>query len=62
MRSWRLSLEAANRAPKTITQYLESQRLFEQHLVTAGHSTAVVDVQRSDVERFLADILGRRHR
>ena len=39
-RSWKLSLEAQNKSPRTITQYLDSLRLFERFLVEKGMPTA----------------------
>lgn len=58
-RSWRLSLEAANKSARTIEQYLESLRLFERHLAATGTTTDVDRLRREDVEGFLAQILSR---
>jgi site-specific recombinase XerD len=58
-RSWKLSLEAQNKSPRTIKQYLDSLRLFERFLVEKGIPTEVASITREHVEAFLADLLTR---
>ena len=55
--SWKLSLRAANRAPKTIDTYLSSVRQLIDFLEQAGKPTTAAGVAREHVEAFLADLL-----
>jgi site-specific recombinase XerD len=57
--SWRLSLNAANKSPRTIETYLASLDLFIAWLETNGRPDTVQDVTRADVEGFIADQLAR---
>ena len=58
-RSWRLSLEAQNKSPRTISQYLDSLRLFEAFLTATGMPVVAGSITREHVEAFLADLLTR---
>ena len=53
-RSWRLSLQAQNKSPRTISQYLDSIRIFDEFLAGAGMPEAVGSITREHVETFLA--------
>jgi len=57
--SWKLSLEAANRSPRTVKTYQESTRLFADYLEASGMPTAVSSIRREHVEAFIADLLTR---
>ena len=56
-RSFRVSLEAENKSPRTVEGYLESVELFRRWLADQGHSTVAADVTRRDVEGFIASVL-----
>ena len=58
-RSWRLTLEAQNKSPRTIEQYLESLGLFTRYLDTAGLPDDVAAILREHVEAFIAEQLTR---
>jgi site-specific recombinase XerD len=57
--SWALSLRAANRAPNTQSQYLESARQLVAFLSEQGMPTRAGSVRREHVEAYLADVLTR---
>jgi site-specific recombinase XerD len=57
--SWRRSLEASNRSPRTIDGYLTTVRLFSAFLTERGHSLLVDAVTRDDVEAYQIDLLSR---
>jgi hypothetical protein len=48
--SWRLSLEAANRSPKTINTYTTGLELFSRFLIERGMPTEVSSIIREHVE------------
>ena len=58
-RSWSLSLEAANRSPKTLESYLGSLASFDAFLGASGMPREVQHIKRGHVEAFIADILRR---
>lgn len=57
--SFQLSLEAANRSPRTIKTYLEALGLFVRFLQSNGMPTAAASVTREHVEHFMAGELQR---
>jgi integrase len=57
--SWRRSLRAQNKSPKTIVGYLEGVRLFDDFLSGAGMPPAAAHTRREHVEAFLAEQLER---
>jgi site-specific recombinase XerD len=57
--SFRTSLEAANKSPRTVKAYLESVRLFADHLEAAGMPTLASSITREHVESFVAALLSR---
>lgn len=58
-RSFRRSLLAANKAPRTIESYLEAVLLLGNYLAEAGMPTQVGRITREHVESFIADSLER---
>ncbi|MBA2312297.1 MAG: tyrosine-type recombinase/integrase [Actinobacteria bacterium] len=58
-RSFKLSLQALNRAPKTIETYMEALARLIAFLETAGMPTQVQAIRREHVEAFVADLLER---
>lgn len=60
--SWRLSLRAANRSPKTIKVYLEALRFLDRYLRQQGMPTSLAGIKREHVESYIAGMLaaGRR--
>jgi hypothetical protein len=54
--SWRLSLEAANRAPRTIDSYLDGTRQFSAFLHEHSMPTDVSAIAREHVEAFVVHI------
>lgn len=58
--SFELSLQAANKAPKTVKSYLEALRLFAAFVTANQFPEAVEQIRRPHVEAFVADQL-RRH-
>ncbi len=57
LRSWRLSLGAANKSPRTIDSYLESAVLFEAFVAEHFGITDVATLAREHVESFISDQL-----
>jgi site-specific recombinase XerD len=57
--SFKLSLQAENKAPRTIQSYLEGIGQFVRHLDTQGMPTEVVDLRREHVESFISALLER---
>lgn len=55
---WRISLEAMNRAPRTVELYVRGVTLFEAFLRRQGMPVAVGAVAREHVESFFAWMLG----
>lgn len=58
-RSWKLSLEAGNKAPRTIETYLDAVRLFVEWLETNDQPTTIRVIDRSHVNGFIADQVAR---
>lgn len=52
--SWRISLQAANRAAKTLDTYLSAVEMFAAFLTEQGMPTAVASIHREHVEAWLA--------
>lgn len=59
VQSWRLSLRARNRAPRTVELYTDSLAQFARYLHTAGMPTRMSSITREHVESYLADVLDR---
>ncbi|MGZ3715536.1 MAG: tyrosine-type recombinase/integrase, partial [Ktedonobacterales bacterium] len=57
--SFALSLQAANKAPKTIKGYLDAVALFAAYLSTHDYPLNVASIERRHVEAFIADQLQR---
>jgi site-specific recombinase XerD len=57
--SFKRSLLAANKAPRTIESYIEAVRLLGAFLVETGMPTQVGNVRREHIEAFIADSLER---
>ncbi|HEX9312146.1 MAG TPA: tyrosine-type recombinase/integrase [Actinomycetota bacterium] len=53
--SFRLHLQAENKAPRTIKSYTEAVRLLEGFLRSRGMPAAAANVTRDHVEAFIAD-------
>ncbi len=51
---WVFSLKAKHLSPATIRSYTDAVRLLDDHLVASG-VTAVVDVDRQHIEKFLIE-------
>ncbi len=58
-RSFKRSLLAANKAPRTIESYLEAVQLLGTYLAQTGMPTQVGRITREHVESFIADSLER---
>jgi integrase/recombinase XerC len=58
-KSYRLSLIASNKSPRTIQVYLESIRLLGEFLERVGMPTDIEALSREHVESFVADQLDR---
>jgi site-specific recombinase XerD len=58
---WARHLRGRNRAPRTIDSYLEVGRAFRDYLLRVGHSTAIGDIGRREVEDYLLDLSERTH-
>jgi site-specific recombinase XerD len=52
--SWRISLQAGNRSPKTLDTYLSAVAMFATFIEERGMPTAVASIRREHVEAFLA--------
>lgn len=57
--SFRRHLAAENKAPKTLTTYLEAVRLLGEFLVRQGMPTAPASITREHLEMFIGDLLTR---
>lgn len=57
--SFRRSLLAENKAPRTIKTYMEALGLFGEYLTTQGMPTEISAIRREHIESFLADLLDR---
>jgi site-specific recombinase XerD len=60
--SFRRSLLAENKAPRTIRTYLEALGLFGEFLASQGMPTDIEGIHREHVEAFIADLLNRGQR
>jgi site-specific recombinase XerD len=58
-RSWSLSLQAANKAPRTITTYSDSLAKLIDFLVSVGAPTNITRLTREHIELFEVDLQGR---
>ena len=58
--SWRLSLEAGNKSPATVTSYLYATTQFRVYLQAQGMPTDVTAITREYVESFLRDLIENR--
>lgn len=58
--SWRLSLEAENKSPATITSYTYATTRVVAFLREKGMSNDVNAIAREHIEAFLVDVLERR--
>lgn len=56
-RSFRRTLQAGNKSPRTITTYCEAARKFGEFLHEQGLPTDVANIRREHVEAFIADVL-----
>lgn len=54
--SWRLALEAGNRAPKTVATYSESGRSLAEFLEREGMPADVASIQRQHIETWMVDL------
>jgi site-specific recombinase XerD len=57
--SFRLSLEASNKSPRTVRSYIDSVWLLSDYLERAGMPIMVASIAREHVESFIADQLER---
>jgi site-specific recombinase XerD len=57
--SFRRSLLAENKSPRTVQTYMEGLRLLGMFLAEQGMPTVVPNVKREHVEAFIADLLAR---
>ena len=57
--SWRRSLQAGNKAERTITTYGEALRLFEAFLSEAGMPLQIGSISREHVEAFIVSLKDR---
>lgn len=60
--SFRRSLLAQNKAPRTIQTYMEALGKFGDFLASQGMPTEIHAIHREHVEAFLADLLGQGHK
>ena len=59
-KSFRRSLDAQNRAYKTVKSYMEALRLFDAFLADKGMPRDVGNIKRDHVEAFIAQVLATR--
>lgn len=59
IRSWRLSLRASNKSPRTIEAYTQSASLLLEFLAANGLPTDVGEIGRRHVEAFVEGLLDR---
>lgn len=57
--SYRLSLTAEGKSPKTITVYMSSLEILAAFLTDRGHSLAVESITKKDMREFMGDQLER---
>src|SRR5215216_2319107 len=58
-RSFRRTLEAENKSPRTIEAYTDAVRLLATHCQAHGHPLLADELQREHLQDFIADQLGR---
>ena len=58
-RSFRRTLEAENKSPRTTEAYTDAVRLLATYCQARGHPLVVGDLQRADIQVFIADQLAR---
>ena len=54
-RSFRRTLEAENKSPRTIEAYTDAVRLLATYCQAHGHPLLASELQRGDVQAFVAD-------
>jgi len=57
--SWRRSLDARGRSPKTVTIYTSAADAFGRYLVGQGMPTAPASIRREHVEAYITSLRGR---
>ncbi|CAN5438098.1 tyrosine recombinase XerC [soil metagenome] len=57
--SWRLSLRARNRAPRTVASYVDTAERFITFLRGAGMPPAATAITREHIESYLVDVASR---
>jgi integrase/recombinase XerC len=60
LRSWVRHLAAANRSAKTIKTYTDAAAQLADYLAAKGRPTDPTDIERGDVEAFIAHLLATR--
>jgi hypothetical protein len=58
-RSFRRTLEAENKSPRTIEAYTDAVRLLASYCQAHGHPLLASDLEREHVQVFIADQLAR---
>ena len=58
-RSFRRTLEAENKSPRTIEAYTDAVRLLATYLQAHGHPLLAVELRREHIQHFIADQLAR---
>ena len=58
-RSFRRTLEAENKSPRTIEAYTDAVRLLATYLQAHGHTILAVELRREHIQHFIADQLAR---
>jgi site-specific recombinase XerD len=59
LNSWRRSLLAENRAPRTVQTYIEALTKLGQFLVDKGMPTDVASIRREHIEEFIRELLAK---
>src|SRR5207244_11627992 len=57
--SFRRSLLAENKSPRTVETYGEALRLFDEFLARQGMPRQIAGIRREHVEAFIAELLAR---
>ena len=58
-RSFRRTLEAENKSPRTIEAYTDAVRLLASYCQTHGHPLLASELEREHIQAFIADQLAR---
>jgi hypothetical protein len=58
-RSFRRTLEAENKSPRTIEAYTDAVRLLATHCQAHGHPILAGELRREHIQNFIADQLAR---